>query len=319
MHRGGRVNRFETSDRILIAGGTGFIGRNLTERCLRNTPNVFCLSLTGRSNDIIGGKRKPVILQGDLLDRNHLKSLLSRYTFDYVFNLSGYIDHIHYLKGGRKILEAHFTGLLNLIDVLDTAKLKGFVQVGSSDEYGWLPAPQKETMREMPISPYSMAKTAATHFIQTIAATEGFPGVVLRPFLVYGPGQDMKRLLPQIITACLKDKPFSTSEGKQLRDLCYVADVAEAMVRAALSTTARGHVINIGSGDPISIREVVEMVVRMTGGGTPMWGTVLYRQGENMALYPDISMARHLLKWSPETSFDEGLKKTIEYCRMIMA
>jgi nucleoside-diphosphate-sugar epimerase len=207
---------------------------------------------------------------------------------------------------------------MNLVEYLDTAKLKGFVQVGSSDEYGSLPAPQKETMRECPISPYSIAKTAATHFVQTLAATEGFPGVVLRPFLVYGTGQDMKRLLPQIITACLRDEDFKTSEGKQLRDFCYVEDVVEAMVRAALSPAAKGHVINIGSGDPVYIRDVVTRVVQMAGGGKPLWGTVLYRQGENMALYPDISLAKSLLGWSPRISFDEGLRRTIDYCRAMI-
>jgi nucleoside-diphosphate-sugar epimerase len=309
--------RFERSDRILIAGGTGFMGSHLTRRCLQDTAHVFCISFTGKS-DKAAGEKKASIMKGDLVDKDQLRSLLAGQSFDYVFNLSGYIDHAHFLRGGRKALEAHFTGLMNLVEYLDTAKLKGFVQVGSSDEYGSLPAPQKETMRECPISPYSIAKTAATHFVQTLAATEGFPGVVLRPFLVYGTGQDMKRLLPQIITACLKDQEFKTSEGKQLRDFCYVADVAEAMIQAALTPAAKGHVINIGSGIPVAIKDVVLKVVQMSGGGKPLWGTVLYRPGENMALYPDITLAKNLLDWSPQINFDEGLKRTIAYCRTII-
>jgi nucleoside-diphosphate-sugar epimerase len=128
----------------------------------------------------------------------------------------------------------------------------------------------------------------------------------------------MKRLLPQIITACLKDQEFKTSEGKQLRDFCYVADVAEAMIQAALTPTAKGHVINIGSGIPVAIKDVVLKVVQMTGGGKPLWGTVLYRPGENMALYPDITLAKNLLDWSPQINFDEGLKRTIAYCRTMI-
>jgi len=308
---------FKSSDKILVVGGTGFMGSHLVRRCLRDTPLVFSLSLHGRVEQFVGDP-KPNVVQADLTSKNQLQSLFSEWVFDYVFNLGGYIDHTQYFRGGRHILESHFTGLLNLLDCLDLQQLKGFVQIGSSDEYGGLPAPQQESMRERPISPYSTAKTAATHFILTLAGTEGFPGVVLRPFLVYGPGQDRKRLLPQIITACLKDEAFKTSEGKQLRDFCYIEDVAEAMVRAALFPEAKGHIINIGSGRPVSIKEVVEIVVRMSGGGIPLWGTVPYRPGENMALYPDIQAAQTLLQWSPTTSFEEGLGRTIEYCRSIL-
>jgi nucleoside-diphosphate-sugar epimerase len=310
-------DHFRKTDRILITGGTGFMGSHLAQRCLQDSSHVFCLGFTGKIKSMPTNKH-PVVLKSDLLDKEQLHLLLADQSFDYVFNLSGYIDHTHYLKGGRKVLDAHFTAVMNLIDCLDTEKLRGFVQVGSSDEYGGLPAPQKETMRERPISPYSMAKTAATYLIETLASTEGFPGVVVRPFLVYGPGQDMKRLLPQIIVACLKNEEFKTSEGKQLRDFCYVEDVADAMVRAAIRPGAKGHVINLGSGEPIAIRDVVRKVMEMTGGGKPLWGKVFYRPGENMALYPDIELARDILGWSSKTSFEEGLRKTIAYCQSMI-
>jgi len=143
--------------------------------------------------------------------------------------------------------------------------------------------------------------------------TEGFPGVVLRLFLTYGPMQDGKRFLPHIIKGCLKGEHFKTSEGKQLRDFCYVGDVVEAMVIAALLPSAKGHIINVASGVTISIREMIEKVVRLIGKGEPIWGAHPYREGENMALYADISLAKKLLQWEPLTNLDESLEKTIEY------
>ena len=216
------MSAFQSSDRILVLGGTGFIGRHLVKRCLKEAASVTCLGLTGISNE-----KKFIqnveILQADVADKKQLQSTLRDKTYDYVFNLGGYIDHIQYFKGGgRRVIENHFVGLLNIIDCIDIKNLKGFVQIGSSDEYGNAPSPQNETMREKPISPYSLAKVAASHFIQMLYRTEGFPGVVLRFFLVYGPGQDDKRFLPQIVKGCLSNTEFKTSEGKQLRDFCYI-------------------------------------------------------------------------------------------------
>lgn len=305
---------FSNSDKILVVGGTGFIGRHLAIKCLEYTPYVTCLGFSGNT-DKAALVDNIEFIKCDVTERKQLLSALNNKTFDYVFNLGGYIDHTPYLKGGRKVIESHFLGLMNLLDGLDIKKLKRFVQAGSSDEYGNAPSPQRETMREMPISPYSFAKAAASHLIQMLSHTEGFPGVVLRFFLVYGPGQDNKRFLPQIINACLQDSEFKTSEGRQLRDFCYVEDVVDAMVKAALSPDARGHIINVASGIPVRIRDVVEKVVMLTGGGRPLWGSHPYREGENMELYADISLAKKLLGWKPQTSLEDGLKKTIDYYR----
>lgn len=306
------MNIFKTSDKILIIGGTGFIGRHLAEKCSKVSPCVACLGLDNNSGRVMSAE-KAEYLHADISDKAQLKAVLKDKTFDYVFNLGGYIDHTPYFKGGRQPIDVHFAGMLNLLDCLDIKTLKGFVQVGSSDEYGDNPAPQKEAMRERPISPYSLAKAAASHFIQMLSKTEGFPGVVLRFFLVYGPGQDEQRFLPQIIKGCLNNDEFKTSEGNQLRDFCYIDDVIDAMVKAAVFPSSKGHIINIASGRPVSIKEMIHKIVSLTGGGRPIWGALPYRKGENMELYADISLAGSLLNWEPETGIGEGLKKTIEY------
>lgn len=307
---------FKSTDKILIVGGTGFIGRHLVRKCLEYTHYVTCLGFSGNTDKTALGDNIEFI-KCDVTERKQLLSVLNNKHFDYIFNLGGYIDHAPYLKGGRKVIESHFVGLMNLLDCLDIKKLKGFVQIGSSDEYGNAPSPQRETVREMPISPYSFAKAAATHFIQMLSMTEGFPGVVLRFFLVYGPGQDNKRFLPQIIRGCLRDEMFNTSEGKQLRDFCYIDDAVDAMIKAVVTQGAMGHVINITSGFPVAIKEMIQKIISLTGGGKPVWGAHPYRKGENMELYADISLAKSLLGWEPHTSLEEGLKKTIDYYRQL--
>ncbi|MBI3378850.1 MAG: NAD-dependent epimerase/dehydratase family protein [Nitrospirae bacterium] len=295
--------------KILIVGGTGFIGRHLAVRCLKDTHFVTCIGLSaGKSFS-----KDMEFIHADISDKKQLQAVLRDKSFDYVFNLGGYIDHTAYFKGGRRLIESHFIGLMNLIDCLNKEELKGFVQIGSSDEYGNAPAPQKEYMRESPISPYSFAKTAASHFIQMLSNTEGFPGVVLRLFLVYGPGQDEKRFLPQIITAFLRNESVETTGGKQLRDFCYIDDVIDGIIKAAVTDGANGKIINIASGIPMSIRDMINKVAHLIGKGRAVFGARPYRHGENMELFADITSARKTLQWSPSVSVDEGLRKTIEY------
>ena len=130
-----------------------------------------------------------------------------------MINLSGYIDHSPFLDGGCSVINTHFGGVQNLLQVLDWSKLKRFVQIGSSDEYGNHPPPQHEEMRELPISPYSLGKVASTQFLQMLHRTQGFPAVIVRLFLTYGPGQDNKRFFPATIQGCLSAILFQQLQG----------------------------------------------------------------------------------------------------------
>lgn len=297
--------------RMLVVGGTGFIGRHL---CLGARARGYAVSSLALSPpaDPLDGVR---YLAGDVADAEAMKRQLGGQSFEYLVNCGGYIDHRPYFSGGRTLIEAHFGGVQNLLDAVNRDCLKRFVQIGSSDEYGAVSAPQIENARESPISPYSMAKVAATHFLQMLWRTEQFPAVTLRLFLTYGPGQDERRFLPQIIKGCLEDRRFPVSEGRQLRDFCYVDDVADGILRALEAPSVCGRVVNLASGIPVSIRAAIERVRRLVGQGQPDFGQIPYRAGESMALWADISLARELLDWTPRVPLEEGLARTIESCR----
>ena len=141
--------------------------------------------------------------------------------------------------------------------------------------------------------------------------TERLPVVILRLFLVYGPGQSKKRFLPQIIDGCFSDSGFPVSGGAQLRDFCYVDDVSRGILMALKNKDVEGEVINLASGEPISIREIIEIVRDIVGKGRPEFGKIPYRVGENMILYADTKKANKILKWNPETFISDGIKKTI--------
>lgn len=290
--------------RLLVVGGNGFIGRHIVTHAQRLGWQVTTLGLSSASSLVV-----------DITDHDALQKILGNTRFEYVVNCGGYIDHTLFFKGGKKVFDVHFSGVVNLVEALDRDTLRIFVNMGSSDEYGGAPAPQAETQRELPISPYSLGKTAATHFLQMLHRTEKFPATTLRLFLTYGPGQETRRFLPQIIQGCLEDKSFPTSAGEQLRDFCFVQDVVEAVFAALHTPAAQGEVINIASGQAVSIRHMIEMVCRLIGKGRPRFGEVAYRAGENMALYADVSKAKRILQWQPQISLETGLHQTVQSIR----
>jgi UDP-glucose 4-epimerase len=298
-------------NRMLVIGGSGFIGHNLCRIAQVRGYAVTSLSLHTPAR----GHEGVSYLVGNLADRELLKQLLSGKQFEYLVNCGGYIDHRSYFSGGRDLIGAHFEGVQNLLDTVDRDCLKRFVQIGSSDEYGAATAPQSEEAREAPISPYSLAKVAATHFLQMLWRTDQFPAVTLRLFLTYGPGQGQQRFLPQIIRGCLQDRRFPVSGGGQLRDFCYVDDVVEGILRALETPAVCGRVVNLASGTPETIRSMIEKVRAIVGQGQPDFGQIPYRTGENMALWADINLARELLGWAPPVPLEEGLARTIEYYR----
>ena len=301
-------------ENLLIIGGSGFIGNNLTIRSKNLGYNVSVLSL----NEVEFNKRilSVTYIQADINNIIQLRKKISKEIYHFVVNLSGYVDHSNFLSGGSQVINTHFGGVQNLLQVLDWKPLKKFVQIGSSDEYGSLPAPQKEDMRESPISPYSFGKVASTSLLQMLYRTENFPVVILRLFLIYGEGQNDERFLPQIIKGCLLNNLIPTSKGEQLRDFTHIDDITNGILMSLKVDEVNGEVINLASGNSTSIRKIVKTVQNLIGAGSLDFGKISYRNGENMALFADISKARKILGWSPKVSLNDGIVRTINYFRL---
>jgi len=294
---------------LLVAGGTGFIGTHLVSTACSSYAITSLSRTLPHPDDRLNNVE---YLSADASDLCDLRKSLGHRSFDYVVNLSGLIDHSSFSLTGSKIIEDHFYSTLNLITALDLSSLKHFVQIGSSDEYGSGIAPQSELMRESPISPYAFAKTASTHFLQMLSISQNIPVTILRLFLVYGPGQSSQRLLPHIISNCLADRSFPVSEGHQLRDFCFISDVICAIMLTLRLSKPAGDLINIASGVPVTIRSVIERVVKYIGHGYPIYGAIPYRPGENIRLFANIGKASRILNWEPSISLDDGLKMTID-------
>jgi nucleoside-diphosphate-sugar epimerase len=167
-----------------------------------------------------------------------------------------------------------------------------------------------------PLSPYSAAKAAASLWLGMMHRSHGLPAVILRPFLVYGPGQPPERLVPAAILHALQGRDFAMTEGRQSRELTYVDDVVEGFLRAGLRPAARGEAINLASGEERPVRDIVfEIYHRVGGAGRPRPGALPPRPNEMRRYVADTAKAARLLNWRATTPFADGLERTIAWAR----
>ena len=299
------------NSKIIVAGGSGFIGSNLISELISNGNEVISISknennLKRRVKNaryIFHDLKKPIKekLRGDFSD------------VEYIINCSGYIDHSNFRNCGVEVFYDHFNSLISLTNLAIDLKVKTFIHLGSSDEYGDNKSPIKESVRESPISPYALAKLSSTYYLQQCFKTGLLNTVILRPFLIFGEMQSKNRFLPYLIDNCMKDKEFKVTKGVQVRDYLYIKDFNQALIKTLNNEKAYGEIINIASGIPIMIKDVVSEVKKIIGKGNPIYGGIEYRDNESMELYADISKAKLILNWEPKYDFKKTLLKVINW------
>ena len=297
------------NSKIIVAGGSGFIGRNLIIDLLKNGYEVISIS---KNSEKIKYKIKGVhYIFHDLSKPINIQKLKISKNIDSIINCSGYINHQNFLNGGQKVFNDHFKLITSLTKLAIDLKVESLVHIGSSDEYGNNRSPIKENVREDPISPYALGKLTSTHFLQQCFKQNILQPVILRPFLVFGENQKKDRFLPFLIHNCIEDNEFKVTKGEQIRDYLYIKDFNRAVINSINNKKAYGEVINIASGIPISIQEVIKQTVQIIGRGEPIFGGINYRIGESMELYANINKAKLILDWEPKYEFKDSLEKVI--------
>ena len=157
-----------------------------------------------------------------------------------------------------------------------------------------------------------MSKLKASEFLKIVGKKYNFPYIILRPYQIYGPKQKNNRLIPQTIEACLKDKKFNCSPGLQKRDFLYVDDFVELIKKILKQKKIRKEIFNVGSGKPISVKFIIQMIQSSIGLGKPQFGKIPMRKDEINSLYPSIKKIKKKLSWLPKKTLKAGIKKTIQ-------
>jgi UDP-glucose 4-epimerase len=323
--------------KILITGGTGFIGSHIVDEICKDEFNTAIVAdINLKSNLKAKGKRLNNLWISPTGYISESKS--ARYYCcdirDYasVFNLfelikPQYVIHCAALARIQpslaKTIETYATNVTGTINLLEASRkfgVKKFIYSGSSSVYGdQIKMPLKETMKPEPLNPYAYSKLMAEMLIEQYVKNFGLKAVVLRYFNVYGPRQPSDGQYATIIGIFLRQwrnqEPFSvvTNEygGHQRRDYTYVSDVVSANILAMESdkvgdgTLASIGPFNIGAGKNYSIWEAAE---RIAGGPDYKWVKAPDRFGEAKETLADISKAKKLLGWKPQISFEKGIE-----------
>lgn len=303
--------------RVLLTGATGFLGSHLARRLVRCGASVHLIKR--RSSGIFRLEDVADVLtvhEADLVEDGRIRECVRSIRPQIVFHCAADRNVANDIRLISGMINVNVKGTMNLLEALSEqgGELECFVNTGSSDEYGDGPAPFCETQKESPVSPYAASKVAANYFSLMMWKSRKVPVVILRPFLTHGPYQSTDMFIPSLIRHCLAKRDFPMSTGEQTREVHYVDDVVNAFLLAASNRNAIGHIFNIGNGIEFAVRDIADMIVRLMGNPIRLLpGSVPRRPGEAVRMVSGSSKIRDLLGWKPQTGFEEGLKRTIEW------
>ncbi|MGE5221961.1 MAG: NAD-dependent epimerase/dehydratase family protein [Omnitrophica WOR_2 bacterium] len=298
---------------FLITGAAGFLGSSLANNLTREGHHVRGLDdlSTGDPsvlfNDVL-------FTRGDVNDRPKLWTLLQ--DVDCVYHLAARVSVPESVIYPREYNAANVNGTVSLMEAMRDVGVGRVVFISSGAGYGdQQDQPLKEHAIPNPRSPYAVSKLAAEYYVKTIGDLWGIETVSLRVFNAYGPGQHLPPSHPPVIPNFLRQAIRGGTlvvhgEGAQTRDYVYLDDVVSAMIAAATAPDLDNLVINIGSGTETSTRDLLRMVMEVTGSQAEVMYNPRTDPGVSR-MCADLTLAREKLGYQPRISLPEGLRLTL--------
>ncbi len=299
---------------FLVTGAAGFLGSALANRLAREGHQVRAL------DDLSAGdpeRLSPDVLftRGDVTDRPKLWTLLQ--DIDCVYHLAAKVSVPESVLYPREYNIINVGGTVSVMEAMRDVGVRRVVFISSGAIYGDQAAqPLREDTPPNPGSPYAVSKLAAEHYVRTIGTLWGIETVSLRVFNAYGPGQPLSVAHPPVIPHFLRQIARGGTivihgRGEQTRDFVYFDDVVEAMVAAATAPTVDRLVINIGSGEETSIRDLGQYAMEALG----IQAEWIFKEDQDPGpsrMCADIQRAKEKLGYSPRFRLQDGLKRMIQ-------
>ena len=299
---------------FLITGAAGFLGSALANHLAREGHQVRGI------DDLSAGDLQtlsPDVLftRGDVNDRPKLWTLLQE--VDCVYHLAARVSVPESVLYPREYNAANVGGTVSLMEAMRDVGVHRVVYISSGAVYGDQgEQPLKETHTPNPRSPYAVSKLAGEFYVSTIGDLWGIETVSLRVFNAYGPGQHLPASHPPVIPYFLRQAVRDGSlvvhgQGIQTRDYVFVDDVVRCMVAAATAPGLDNAVVNVGSGTETSVKELVRLIVEMTGSKAEVIYNPRTLPGVSR-MRADLSLVYDKLGYQPHISLTEGLRLTLE-------
>ena len=321
------MNNQLNNKKVLITGSEGFIGSHLVEKLLERNCSVRAMTLYNSFNNWgwLESLEKSLIkeieiVSGDIRDTKFVNSCCE--DIDIIFHLAALIAIPYSYKSPYSYVDTNIMGTLNLLESALANNVEKFIHTSTSEVYG------ESTMvaisESSPVisrSPYSASKIGADQIAYSYFSTYNLPVSIIRPFNTYGPRQSMRAIIPTIIAQALDNKKFiKLGSLYPTRDFCYVEDTISGFISISESEKSKGEVINIGSGFEISIKDLSDIIIKLTNTTSKIITDdkrVRPKKGEVDRLRANINKAKNILDWQPayrgKQGLKEGLRKTIKW------
>lgn len=304
--------------KVLITGHNGFIGKHLCSKLITDGFSVVGIGRNSNKNY----EYKFLSFENDISDKILVSKIIKENNPEIIVHLAGGSSKYSSYDNFYDHIDLEQRSAFNIIDAaLRLPNLEKFIFIGTCEEYGCIKAPFLESSQELPNTFYGLAKLSISRFLQSLSRLNDFPLVILRPTIVYGPGQHKKMFISDLINHLLSNQVFDMSAGMQTRDFVYIDDLIRSILCAISAKDCNGEIINISSSIPVLIKDLArEIEFQIYGNRTDLinYGAKGYRNGEALDYYADNSKAKKLLDWVPEISLAEGLSRTIEWKRQII-
>jgi nucleoside-diphosphate-sugar epimerase len=304
--------------RYVVTGGAGFIGSNIVDELVRRGESVVVLDdlSAGKEDNLADIRNKISFIKGSINDIEAIRRSMQE--ADYVIHLAARTSVPRSVKDPVETNRVNIDGTLNMLMAARDAKVKRVVLAASSSAYGETPTlPKIETMQPEPISPYGVTKYACELYAQVFGRVYGLQSVSLRYFNVFGPRQDPSSpysgVLSKFCSAFLEGTdPVVFGDGEQTRDFTYIENVVQATLLACDAPAASGKVVNVGTGERISLNRTLELLREISGNALEAKYEPA-REGDIRDSQADITLSRELLGYDPTVNFAEGLRRTFTW------
>src|SRR5258706_3938846 len=290
-----------SSKRILITGGSGFIGRNLARRLCDIGAEVHVTSRVARDSD----RKNLTWWVGSFDDYETAKKILNEVKPNIIYHLAGEVTAANNVSFVLSTYHSLLTSTVNVLTLAAEMGCERIILTGSTNE------PLDENPK--PNSPYSTAKWATNAYGHLFQRLYKLPVVVVRPFVGYGPDQAKDKLIPYVICSLLKGESPKLTNGLWVTDWVYIEDTVDGILSSSVLPGLHGHTIDLGSGVLTSVKQVVEKIVDiMEPEAKPIFGALPDRFIEHTRP-ADTKSTQLKLKWKAKVSLNEGLRATINW------
>jgi UDP-glucose 4-epimerase len=313
-----------SNKRVLVTGGAGFIGSNLVRRLCDENVHLTILDdfFTGKAVNLLGLDGRYELVRGSVTDRELIARLVAQH--DIIFHLAAR-NIIASTANPYDDFQTNIGGTLNVLLAARDSKPERMVYTSSVSIYGnprYLPINEDDPISLL--TPYAVSKYSGEGYCRAFYESYDVPVVVVRYSNIFGPGQDPTNPYCGVVSKFMQRaseglSPVIHGDGQQTRDFTYIGDAIEATVTAGLSAKAEGEVFNVGSGIETNVNTLAQLVLELYGLDAKP-SHVDRRDIDNIRRrVVNIEKIRRTLRWTPNTTLQEGLRLTHEWFRALPA